>query len=294
MIDLHLHTNCSDGTDTVEELLEKAQQQKLEIISITDHDTVDAYKELENSEIRNKFKGQIITGVELKAIYNNKNIEILAYGIDFKKMKIYKCNNLQEEILEHLKQVAEKNQIEYDKNLKIDKQKNKIFGSSTFAGNILQNKDNILKLDLLGERELTENNFFRKCESNPNSIFYFDSSKFIRDINDVIEDIHEAGGLAFLAHAYEYEFKDTKKEIENIIKTTKIDGLECQHSIFSEEQKTEIIQLCQKYNKYMSGGSDYHAKNKPDIQMGTGKNNNLHIEKQFVENWIKYCKIIES
>ena len=51
MIDLHLHTNHSDGTDTVTELLEKAEQLKLEIISITDHDTVEAYKYLENSEI---------------------------------------------------------------------------------------------------------------------------------------------------------------------------------------------------------------------------------------------------
>ncbi len=183
MVDLHLHTNHSDGTDTVIELLEKAEQQKLEIISITDHDTVSAYKELEDSKIRNKFKGEIVVGAELKAIYNNHNIEILAYGIDSKKMKIYKCDNLQEKILEHFKKVADKYQIKY--------------------------------------------------------------------------------------------------------KTTLIDGFECQHSIFSEEQKAEIIELCQKHNKYMSGGSDYHAKNKPDVQMGTGKNNNVHVEKQFVENWIK-------
>lgn len=287
MIDLHLHTNHSDGTDTVTELLEKAEQQKLELISITDHDTVEAYKELKNSEIRNKFKGKIIIGVELKSIYNNHNIEILGYGIDTEKMKIYKCDNLQEKILEHFKEVAEKYQIKYNKDLKIDAQKSKIFGSFVFAEDILKYKDNLLKLDLLGEKELTENNFFRKCESNPNSIFYFDTSKYIRHINDVIEDIHQAGGLAFLAHAYEYRFQDTKSEIENIIRTTQIDGFECQHSIFSEEQKSEIIGLCQKYNKYMSGGSDYHAKNKPDIQIGTGKNNNLHIQKQFVENWIK-------
>lgn len=287
MIDLHLHTNHSDGTDTVTELLEKAEQQNLEIISITDHDTVDGYEELKNSEIRNKFKGEIITGVELKAIYNNHNIEILGYGIDIQKMKIYKCENLQEKILEHFKKVADKYQIKYDKDLKIDQERSKIFASFTFAENILQYQENISLLDKLGEKELTEDNFFRKCESNPNSIFYFDASKYIRDINDIIKDIHDAGGLAFLAHAYEYRFKDTKGEIENIIKTTSIDGFECQHPIFSEEQKREIIQLCQKYNKYMSGGSDYHAKNKPDIQMGTGKDNNVHIDKQFVENWIK-------
>lgn len=287
MIDLHLHTNYSDGTDTVLELLEKAEQQKIEIISITDHDTVDAYKELENSEIRNKYKGQIISGVELKAIYNNHNIEILGYGIDTQKIKIHKCENLQEKILEHFKQVAQKYEIKYEENIKIDKQKNKIFASFTFAENILKINENILKLNSLGLTDLTEDNFFRKCESNPNSIFYFDASKYIRNIKDVIQDIHEAGGLAFLAHVYEYRFKDTKSEIENIIKTTSIDGFECQHSIFTEEQKTEIITLCEKYNKYMSGGSDYHAKNKPDIQIGTGKNNNLNIEKQFVENWIK-------
>lgn len=91
MIDLHVHTNHSDGTDSVEELLTNAEKQKLEIISITDHDTIDAYKEIEdNPKIRKKFKGKIITGVELKAIYNKKNIEILGYGIDYKKIKYTK------------------------------------------------------------------------------------------------------------------------------------------------------------------------------------------------------------
>ena len=72
-------------------------------------------------------------------------------------------------------------------------------------------------LEKLGENELTEDNFFRKCESNPNSIFYFDASKYIRDINDIISDIHEAGGLAFLAHAYEYS-EDVEKDY--VISTT--------------------------------------------------------------------------
>ena len=60
MIDLHLHTKYSDGSDSVLELLEKAEKLKLEYISITDHDNVNAYKELENKEIRSKFSGKII------------------------------------------------------------------------------------------------------------------------------------------------------------------------------------------------------------------------------------------
>ncbi len=67
MIDLHLHTTYSDGSDSVKELLEKAEQLNLEIISITDHDSVGAYLELEeHPEIRHKFSGEIIIGSEIE------------------------------------------------------------------------------------------------------------------------------------------------------------------------------------------------------------------------------------
>ena len=61
MIDLHIHTNNSDGTDTVEELLKKAQDLKLEYISITDHDTCKAYEKLKEIDIPKIFFGKIIT-----------------------------------------------------------------------------------------------------------------------------------------------------------------------------------------------------------------------------------------
>ena len=55
MIDLHMHTNNSDGTDTVIELLQKAEENNLELISITDHNTVKGYFELENINIKDYF-----------------------------------------------------------------------------------------------------------------------------------------------------------------------------------------------------------------------------------------------
>lgn len=61
MIDLHIHTDNSDGTDTVEELLKKAQNLKLEYISITDHDTCKAYEKLKEIDISKIFYGKIIT-----------------------------------------------------------------------------------------------------------------------------------------------------------------------------------------------------------------------------------------
>lgn len=60
MIDLHVHTNNSDGTDTVEELLKKAEELKLKYISITDHDTCAGYNELKKLDVSKIFSGKII------------------------------------------------------------------------------------------------------------------------------------------------------------------------------------------------------------------------------------------
>ena len=111
MIDLHIHTNHSDGTDSVEELLKKAEAKKLEVISITDHDSVGAYYELEEKpELRKLFSGKIIIGSEFKTCYKRVPIEILGYGIDYKKIRIPEVDDekMQKEILEQMKKTAKK------------------------------------------------------------------------------------------------------------------------------------------------------------------------------------------
>ena len=45
------------------------------------------------------------------------------------------------------------------------------------------------------------------------------------------------------------------------------------------------MNICKKYNKFISGGSDYHAKNKPNINLGTGLNNNIKIEYEIIKSW---------
>ena len=86
MIDLHIHTTYSDGTCSIKEILEKAEKLKLDYISITDHDTVKGYDELNKLDIGKYYSGKIINGVELKGIYRNRTIDILGYDIDIKKM----------------------------------------------------------------------------------------------------------------------------------------------------------------------------------------------------------------
>ena len=288
MIDLHLHTVHSDGTDSVEDLLKKAEENKIEIISITDHNSVGAYYEIEDSpKLKNIFSGKILVGSELKTTYNKVNIEILAYGIDFKKINIVKENQeqVQNEAMEYFKTVGRRLGLKFDNTIApIQGDVSKQFASGVFSDEIMKYDENkkILK-------EIKP--FYRLHESNPNSPFYFDTSKYYRNINDLLNDIHEAEGLAFLAHGFEYMFKEKEKTIEEILSTTKIDGLECEYPTFTAKQRQFLRNLCKKYNKYMSGGSDYHALNKPNTSMGTGINNNLNIDKSIIENWINISNL---
>ncbi|MCI8276689.1 MAG: PHP domain-containing protein [Clostridia bacterium] len=289
MIDLHLHTNHSDGTDSVEELLRNAENKKLDLISITDHDQVGAYYELENnSNLRSLYNGKIVVGSELKTCYDRVPIEILAYGIDYKKIRIHEIDmqKMQEEIMEKLKSVARSLGLKFDeKNTYIDRKDSmKQFAAFTLGTELLKHEENKEIIKQIGEFEPTT--FFRVHQSNLDSPFYADETFASIDINELIYRIHEAGGLAFLAHGFIYPFKDRVKTIEEILSKTEIDGMECIYPLFSEEERKIAFDLCKKYNKYMSGGSDYHAKNKPNVEMGTGIDNNISIDLELVKDWI--------
>lgn len=289
MIDLHMHSTYSDGTDSPIELLKKANDFGLEIISITDHDKVDAHIELKNINVLDYYSGKIITGAELKSVYKTIPIEILGYGIDAKKLKesIIDQTNSQEKIqlqyLEYIKSIARKIGLKFNEDIKIDEEH--IYASATFANAILKTKENqeIIKKYNIGLDGAT---FYRNCQSNPENIFYIDESKDIISPEEVIETIHEAGGLAFLAHPLLYPYENKWETIEEFIKEYDIDGLECYYSLFSNEESKKLVEICNKYNLYKSGGSDYHGLNKPDINIGVGKGN-LNIQIDVVNDWIK-------
>ena len=63
MIDLHMHTNNSDGTDSVKDILKKAQEKGLKYISITDHDNCNGYLELEKIDVKKYSNGKIVPGI---------------------------------------------------------------------------------------------------------------------------------------------------------------------------------------------------------------------------------------
>lgn len=298
MIDLHMHTNYSDGADSLSELLENAEKLKLDIISITDHDNCKAYKELKKQEIRNKFSGKIIPGIEIKCAYGKRLIEVLGYNIDTDKMqewadKYYKDktkDKLQSKYFNMLYEKCKKLELVMKDKDEIQFDSKTQWASVTIYNEIKSHPENEEKLpsDLWEEF----NTFSKKYCGDPENIFYIDKTLDYPSLELVINKIKECGGFAFYPHLFIYKWAtDRKLMIQELLEKYPVDGIECMHSDFSESEIEYLVNLCENEGYFMSGGSDYHGKNKVNIEMAIGKGN-LKIQKEIISGWIDKIKMI--
>ena len=292
MIDLHIHTSYSDGTDSVIELLEKAEKNKLEYISITDHDNCRAYDELKHLEIEKFYNGKIISGVEIKCGYKGRLIEILGYNVDTEKInnwsnEFYKYKTksdlqakyfdlLYDKCLQMGLVMSEKENVEFDRS--------KDWASVQIYKEIkkhLENKEKVPE-DFWNEFKV----FSKKYCGDKNHILYINKTLDYPTLEEAIKAVKDAGGLVFLAHVFIYDWaKDKKVLLNDILENYDIDGIECFHSEFSEEDIKYLKNFCKEKQYYMSGGSDYHGSNKRNIDLAVGKGN-LKIKNEIILDWI--------
>jgi len=258
-IDLHIHTNYSDGSYSIHEIINKAEDIGLKAISITDHDSVAALLDIDF--INERPLVQIINGIELTASNNeDKEIHILGYGI---------------------------NPYEPRLNKYLSKIKNEKFQRSTNVIRMLNEKNIPVTLAEIIDEGYVVNTFgitqiLKKKKlwdyvvSEHSDMFEGNGqirlSKNLISIECAIEIITQAGGKAFLAHPNTVS-SNHEVQIEFIKKYARkgLWGVECYNSknlINPDKHLTEIVK---KLNLHISGGSDFHGKSLPDVQIGTGK-----------------------
>ena len=288
MIDLHMHTIYSDGDKTVEEVLKMCENKKLEYISITDHDTCKQYNDvaLKNNHI---FSGKIIIGSELHAVFQKKNIEILAYNINPNIInewceKYYSEEKLREQqdiCRQRLFDICNKHGLVYDESKIRKPKKVSEYVERPIYEEVMKHKENH---KIFGEFTESFGIFFRKGLANPESSYFMNYIEFRPPYKEVIDIIHKAGGKAFLAHPFEYKFKDTIEFINDLRKEKELDGIECFHPSANQEQRNILVDYAKNNNLYISGGSDYHGNPKPDIEIGVGRGD-LSISEEIL-NWL--------
>lgn len=269
MIDLHIHTTTSDGSDEPKDILIKAQQLGLKYISITDHNSLGAYEKLRDIDIHNYFQGKLIPGCEFSAVHNGKPIEILGYGIDFDMITssgLISDDNFYERENDYLKKL-----IEICKNLNLKYSNNLSINGKYFATQIIHN--DLRKYPENEKRLGTEiyesmNVFYRTCINNADSPFFIDMLKDWFTVEEVAALIKNAGGKSFLAHLYGYYADNYEDFLDSITSLNALDGVECYHSLHSIEKTKQLLNYCKEHNLYTCGGSDYHGKLKPTVKMG--------------------------
>ena len=291
MIDLHIHTTHSDGTDTLEELLNKANTLGLESISITDHNSVKGYVEMdENSYLKTLYSGNIIVGCEFTTTYKEQLIEILGYNVDYKKIDKYLSNYYTPEKIREVSNIISKRTIDKLTSLgytcTITEEQYKQFDAESYNVEIYNNLISHQESKTLLEKETlySFSDFLRKGITNPSSKLFIETSDLRPSVPEIIEVIHEAGGIAFLAHPFQYAIEDMETFLNEFTSNHNMDGIECYHTTFTPEQSKFLIDYAAKNKLYVSGGSDYHGTNKENHDLGYG-NNNLNINKNILENW---------
>lgn len=270
IIDLHIHTNNSDGFFSVKEVLDMAKKMGLSIISITDHDSVQAYYDIIEKDL--SFKGKIIPGVELSFAHNGRFLDILGYGIDIDVIKQWLCEVFYEGkeyenqcmVLNDMKKLYSQFGIKFDKTLQIK------FGKKGEAYNLMKGSVLSYQENKTLAPEFWEEMFFKKHHTNPKSKYFVDESRISPSMKEVINIIHKAGGICSLAHSGAYGLDDNEmiELIETAVKNG-VDALELKYNCHTPHHEEIIKKIADKYGLLLTGGSDFHGGNvKKQVKMG--------------------------
>lgn len=263
-IDLHLHSNYSDGSDSVKELAEQIKHAGITTFALTDHDTVAGCEEMEKL-----MPEGFIPAVELTTIAGNIKCHILGYGIDYRNPQllalIEKGKQLRrtklETRIEYLKQTWG---IELTKE-ELDWLYSRKSVVKTHIANVL------VKRGLAEDNQIAMKKYLDGCKAG--------DTRFTGE--ESISVIKAAGGIPVWAHPLggEGERHLSKEEFLPKLETMKtygIQGLECYYSRYGMKEIEFLVNCAESNDLIVTGGSDYHGKNKT-VPIGKLNSENLPI-----------------
>jgi len=253
-IDLHCHTNISDGALTPNQLIALAIERGVDVLSITDHDTLDAYSVIDAVPPQL----QLIPGIEFSSQWRKQGIHIVGLNIDL-------CN---ETIINAATQQSDGRKLRAEKiaeKLKRLGFDNSLAGAQRYAGSHIGRPHFAQYLVQIGAVK-NNNQAFKK---------YLGAGK-VGDIKDewadlktVVGWIHQAGGVAVLAHPKKYNLTRTKL-VDLISAFCEAGGgaMEVISGLQIPSVTRDLAGLCNKFNLLASCGSDFHALDKKWAALG--------------------------
>ncbi len=265
MIDLHSHTDRSDGTFTPRELIAEAARTGLTALAITDHDTFSGYDDAAAAGP----PVELICGIELSTRYQGSSIHLLGY---------FPLTPPSRELRSWLELILEARR---DRN-------NRLITKLQSLGVDIE----LAEVETMG-RTLTGRPHFARVlvdkgyAKDIQAAFdlYLDESArgfvFRQEvpIEDAMERILASGGVPSLAHPIRVAKNNWEKLAAYVedLAALGLRAIEVYHSDHSPENVAYYGSLAERFHLGMTGGSDFHGAAKPQIALGTGKRHNLHV-----------------
>ncbi|MCH9704423.1 MAG: PHP domain-containing protein [Chlamydiae bacterium] len=246
--DLHCHSSCSDGTDSPAELIDLAIEKGLSALSITDHDTVDAYEEaLPYAKSRNF---SLLVGVEFSSFFRSEPIHILGYNLSLKSEALAQL------VLRHKKRRKQRNDRILEKlrhlghEIELEETGHTI--GRPHIAQALVKKGVVSSIEEAFVRLLGEG----KPAYSPGEII---------SVEETIETIHKARGKAILAHPQLIKRQSIFRQMLEM----PFDGLEGYYARMPREREQKYVAAAKERNWLITGGSDYHGTVKPMARLGS-------------------------
>lgn len=268
IVDLHTHSTHSDGSLSPVDLIYRAAKNGVSVLSITDHDSVEAYNQELTLTAASSSGIELVTGVEVSSQFRGKGLHILGLFIDHSNpelsdmldtQQLYRkkySTELRERFIEggwlmpklpihHLAQTITKAQL---------------------AETIITQQNNVPRLLELFGHVPTRGEFIERL-MNPGGTFYLRREHL--EPEQVISVIHAAGGLAVYAHPIAGLNEGVPMEIvKSALSKLKFDAIEALYYYHNQSKGGRLVdgieqmkQLAEEYHLAISGGSDYHGPN---------------------------------
>lgn len=262
MIDLHIHSSCSDGTLSPTQLVQLALDTHLSAFALTDHDTVaglaEAFQAARGTGL------EVIAGIELSCEYKGKDIHIVGLDFDWEapfflqELTAFRdSRNIRNE--EMIKKLIEHN-IDISHKQMLDEYGETVWTRAHFARYLLEH----------GYVSDMQEAF--QCYIGDAAPCYVPRKKVTPA--QAVQLIRHTGGIPVLAHPMQYHFSVT--ELETLVRELKKYGLIGIEAIYSTHRAVDeslLRKLAKSLGLCISGGSDFHGSNKPTIALGTGTGN---------------------
>jgi len=255
IFDLHSHTTFSDGTLTPRELILRAVDKGVDVLSITDHDTLDAYREIPVGQDEIK----LIPGIELSTHWFSIGIHVLGLNVDLDSEAIREAAKFQTdarlERAQKIGEILEKQGIEDAFSGASEISVGGYIGRPHFAQHII----NIGKADSM---QVAFKKYLGAGKAG-------DVKQHWADLPQIVQWIRGANGLAVLAHPMKYNLTRTKlnRLLDSFIQAGG-QGMEVVSGKQQQQQTANMAGLCEQKNLLASCGSDFHMPGKLWAELG--------------------------